>query len=68
MKTLNPKWLYAAIVKDENGRRFGTVSKVYGDTLIVSQRGIPHTMSAKELDSKGLISKAAAASPKYVNI
>lgn len=67
-KVLNPKWLYAAIVEDDEGRRWGTVSEVLpdGDTVIYYACGKPVRVSAKELDAKGQIVKKHASDSKYL--
>jgi len=56
---LNPEWLYAAVVLNEDGTRLGTVGKVNGDLVTVYSKGKPHLLSAMKLDQAGLISKNA---------
>ncbi len=67
MSTLNPRWLCAAVVRNEDGSRKGTVSEVNGDKITVLCKGVPVIMSAKELDNVGLITKPNATSKKYID-
>lgn len=66
MKTLNPKWLYAAISLDANDNRFGTIFEVNGDNVVIYSRGVKHTVSAKELDKTNRLIKHNAVHLKYI--
>ena len=63
---LNPRWLLSAVVHNEDGSRFGTVSGVAGDGLTVLQRGVKFAMSASALDAQDRLRKPNAADRKYV--
>lgn len=66
MTTLNPKWLNAAVVYDNDGERLGTVAAVDGDQLTVMCKGIPTMMSASQLDAEGRINKSNSITRKYL--
>ena len=73
-KKLNPRWLYAAFVYDEEGKRIGTVRTILcdGDTIAVGITGDitnkSQFFSASSLDKKGLINKPNAVDKKYVEV
>ena len=63
---LSPRWLYAAVVKKEDGSRMGTISAVNGDAVTILVKGVAVTASAKELDAAGRLEKSRATCPKYI--
>lgn len=65
---LNPRWLYAAVVYDANGARFGTICEVKedDDTVLIGSKGDFYTSSASLLDKLGLLEKTNAVHRKYL--
>lgn len=65
-RKLNPRWLRAAFVYNEDGSRFGVIAAIRGDELRVLTGGKEHVMSARKLDAQGRINKPGANCPKYL--
>lgn len=66
MNKLNPKWVYAAILNNEDGSRFGTCVSIKGNTLTVLSKGSEYTVNAKKMDKAGRLVKPHATHAKYL--